>query len=87
MMVVTMQYCAKGVCTVGTVAMAVPRQSCVDDSKTVAMALPRQRCADDSVTVAMALPRQSCADVSGRQPRPCDAKALHCQANMPGGRG
>ena len=64
-----------------TVAMALPRQSCADESGrslwlcrtkavrtvgTVAMAVPHQRCAEDSETVVMALPRQICADVSGR---------------------
>ena len=55
--------------------------------ETVAMAVPRQSCADDSETVAKALSRQSCADVSRRQLRLCGAKALHCRANRPGGHG
>ena len=39
---------------VGTVAMALSRQSCADVSLMVAMALPRQSCADGR-TVAKAL--------------------------------
>ena len=76
---------------VGPVAMAVPRQSCADDSETVAMAGPRQSCADSwDSSYGCAAPklcgRFGDCNYGCASPKLCRrietvAKALRCQSS------